>query len=396
MISVEEAENLIFENSFLVDTIDISLMESYGTILRENIIADRNNPPFNRATMDGIAINYQKWEEGLKSFKIQGIQKAGQKQQFLTNLEECYEIMTGAPVPQNCDCVIRIEDIEIKDNTAFINSNINISRFQNIHFEGSDYKTGDVLIKEDTKILSVHAGVIASVGKKTVKVSKELSFAVVSTGDELIEPGKDIENHQIYISNSYALANAIKSLGYKNVNTFHLVDDIKVLKDEMEKILNNFDIIILSGGVSMGKFDYLPQVLNELNVEKIFHKITQKPGKPMWYGRFNNKYVFALPGNPVSSLICFYRYIKPFINKITGLGNNKEYVVLGNDFNFKTALTCFQPVKINNIDGTLYAQTVDINTSGDYASLVKSDGFIELPKDESFFKKGYIANFYRW
>lgn len=393
MINVEQAECLIQENIKLSDIQEISLTSAYNSILKEDIKAERNNPPFNRATMDGIAINFKTWLEGNRIFKIQAIQKAGEAQKKLIDNRNCLEIMTGAAVPENCDCVIKVEDINILDGYAKLD-HIEVYKMQNIHLEASDYKKDQILIKENTKLNSTHIGTIASVGKEKIKVVKTLNFAIVSTGDELVKPGKDIANHQIYMSNSYALETAIKTLGNHKTKIFHLKDNKNLLIKKLKEIIDKFDIIILSGGISMGKFDYLPEILTSLEVKNIFHKISQKPGKPMWFGIYNEKPVFALPGNPVSTLVCFYKYIKPYLDN--SKNEEPEYVILNEEFIFNPDLTCFQPVKIRNDKGILRADIIKINTSGDYSSLNKSDGFIELPKTENVFKKGYIAKFFRW
>lgn len=396
MIAVDLAEKLVLEKVSETSIADTDLLSSYSCILKEDIHADRDNPPFNRVTMDGIAINYSSYLQGNKSYKIEDTQKAGEVQKKLLDSNNCLEVMTGCVLPLNCNCVIKIEDIDIDNGYAHLKSTLNSLEMQNIHIKGTDYKKDQILIKKNTKILSTHTGIIASVGKSKVKVAKNLSFAIVSTGDELIEPGKTIDNHQIYMSNSYAINNAVKSLGDYKTQIFHIIDDQEILSIQLKNILDSFDVIILSGGVSMGKFDYLPDILQSLNVKNIFHKVKQKPGKPLWFGMFNNKPVFALPGNPVSALICFYKYIKPFITKSMSDKVIDEYVILNEDFTFKKDLTCFQPVKINNVSGSLIADIVKINTSGDYFSLSHSDGFIELPGSESFFQKGYIAKFFRW
>lgn len=393
MITVEQAEFLIQENINLSDIEEINTSNAHNSILKENIKADRNNPPFNRVTMDGIAINFKSWLEGNRVFKIQAIQKAGEPQKKLIDNRNCLEVMTGAVLPENCDCVIKVEDINILDGYAKLDD-IEIFKMQNIHLEASDYKKDEILIRENTRLNSTHIGTIASVGKERVKVAKKISFAIVSTGDELVRPGKSIENHQIYMSNSYALENVIKTLGNHKTKIFHLKDNKDTLINKLKEIIDKFDIIILSGGISMGKFDYLPEILTSLEVKNIFHKITQKPGKPMWFGVYNDKPVFALPGNPVSTLVCFYKYIKPYLDN--SKNEQEEYVILDEEFIFNSELTCFQPVKVRNDKGILRADIIKINTSGDYSSLNKSDGFIELPKTENVFKKGYIAKFFRW
>jgi molybdopterin molybdotransferase len=209
---------------------------------------------------------------------------------------------------------------------------------------------------------------------------------------------KNIKPYQIRLSNSYVLDAALRQTGLCDPSMFHLIDDKKILLREIKNILSRFDVLILSGGVSMGEFDYVPSVLKELGVKVLFHKVAQKPGKPFWFGQdAKGKAVFALPGNPVSTQICAYRYVMPYLHKAVGLPYNVQYVALAENFSVKTDLTYFAPVKIFNEKGRMRtAKPVSIGGSGDYASLSLADGFIELEEKHQQFKKGTVVPFYSW
>lgn len=397
MISVSEAENIINSNLLKIKTVETEITKSYKNILKENILSDREAPPFDRVTMDGIAINFASWKEGNNSFKIQDTQKAGDPQITLKNKNECIEVMTGTGLPFGCNCVIRVEDISIVNNIAHIKDGLKIELEQNIHKKGSDYQAEQILVEKDTEILATHIGVFASVGKSRVIVADKPSVAIISTGDELVDLDLEIQPHQIRMSNSYALKSALKNEGFEKTKIFHIIDNKSILREKLENILNNFDVIILSGGVSMGKFDFIPEILEELKVKMLFHKISQRPGKPFWFGiSTDNKPVFALPGNPVSTIVCFYRYVVNYLKLSLGYKLNQDYINLAEEYNFIPAMTCFLPVKVKNEKGILKGYPIQTNTSGDYASLVHSDGFIELKADETVFPLGYTAPFYSW
>ena len=217
--------------------------------------------------------------------------------------------------------------------------------------------------------------------------------AVISTGDELVDIDQIPEYYQIRMSNSYMLAGALQNVGIV-ANRFHLIDDKILLFNKLEQILSDHDVILLSGGVSAGKKDFLPEILTDLGVKKLFHKVAQKPGKPFWFGKAdNNKVVFALPGNPVSTFLCFCKYALP---SIKGTTDKKEFVVLDKDVFFKPDLAYFAPAKTYFQAGKLMATPFEGSGSADFANLTDCDGFVELSADNQEFKKGEVFEFIRF
>jgi molybdopterin molybdotransferase len=398
MIPVEQALQTILENTqdFGTDTSveEVPYIESVGRVLKEDIIADRDFPPFNRVAMDGIAINHRFFEHGVRAFKIEGIQPAGSPQQTLENAAHCYEVMTGAVLPENTDTVIRYEDVTIETLMATVNVE-EIVKGKNIHTQGQDRQLGDVLIPQNRVITAAEIGVIASVGKTHVKVAKVPKVMIVSTGDELVEVDQTPEAHQIRRSNSFTLVSLLKRF-HIHAETDHIVDDKQKLKEKIASHLENYDALIFSGAVSKGKFDFLPEVLDELGVEKLFHRVAQRPGKPFWYGTRNGKSIFAFPGNPVSTYVNCLVYFYPWYAKSTGFELKEETVILGDDVTFKPDLTYFLQVKIDIKYGHLVAMPVKANGSGDLVSLVDADGFIQLPKGQTDFEKGSTYQFLRY
>ncbi len=388
MVSVAEAEKIILSQLFKPAQKKLALEECVGKILAEPILADRDLPPFHRATMDGIAIAFS---ETQKEFPIEGICAAGQPQQKLISSNNCFEIMTGAPLPEGTDTIIPYEQVIIENKIAKIQADF--VKGQNVHRKGSDAKNQETLLSPPLKISPAEISLCASVGKREVIVYEFPSIALLSTGDELVEIEQQPLGHQIRKSNTYALQAALTELGVKSF-LFHVSDQEQEVKNKLNELTSQFEIIILSGGVSKGKFDFIPFALESLGIEKLFHTVSQRPGKPMWFGRSKKNFVFALPGNPVSTFMCFYRYVKSWLQRSMGIENKISYAILAKDFKFAPALTYFLQVKIKNENGSLMAYPVTGGGSGDFANLKDVDGFLELPLENKEFKKGSAYPFY--
>lgn len=389
MITVAKAKHIILENTQDFGIEEIPFLQAIGRVLKEDIVADRDFPPFNRVAMDGIAINHRFFEHGIRDFKIEGIQAAGSPQKTLDNAANCYEVMTGAVLPNNTDTVIRYEDVDINTLVATITID-EIKEGQNIHRKGSDKSKGTILIKKNTIISAAEIGVLATVGKATVKVAKQPKVMIVSTGDELVDVNENPLDHQIRRSNVYTLVSLLNNLKIP-AETAHITDEKSILKEKIESYLKQYDVLLFSGAVSKGKFDFLPEVLDELGVQKLFHRVSQRPGKPFWFGTTDNCNVFAFPGNPVSTFVNCLVYFYPWYLKSTGLHSEEKTAVLAKNITFKPNLSCFMQVKLTSENGQVYATPIQGNGSGDLASLVEADGFIELPKTEEVtFKKGSV------
>jgi molybdopterin molybdotransferase len=342
--------------------------------------------------MDGIAIHYESFKNGIRSFSIEAIQAAGEPPYKLNNKQACIEIMTGSMLPEGTDTVIRFEDLEVKNGIAKILIE-EVEHKQNIHPKGQDAKEGELLLSAGIKISPAEIAVMASVGKSNIHVLSIPSIAIVSTGDELVEINQSPKPWQVRRSNAYALQAAFAEMNYK-ADQFHIPDSETELKSKLTSIFENYQLIILSGGISKGKFDFVPTVLEQLGVNKLFHQVTQRPGKPFWFGKSSKHIVFALPGNPVSTYLCFYRYIKPWLQKSCGLQESSSYAQLATDFTFKPSLTYFLQVKVKNESGKLIAYPDAGGGSGDFANLKHVDGFLELPANSTSFKAGEVFPYY--
>ncbi len=387
LTNVKEALETILKNSENFGIEEIDFINSVGRVLKEDIVADRDFPPFNRVSMDGIAFSSEAFNKGQRVFKIEGIQAAGSPQLTLQNKGNCIEAMTGAMLPNNTDVVIQYELLAIKDGTATVNLDT-VKSFQNIHKKGLDRNKNDILIPKNTLISAAEIGVFATVGKSKVKVAKQPKVIIVSTGNELVEVSETPAEHQIRRSNVYTLVSLLENLKI-NAATAHILDDKKTLENKINSFLNEYDVLLFSGAVSKGKFDFIPEVLNNLGVEKLFHRVKQKPGKPFWFGKKGTKTVFAFPGNPVSTFVSCLKYFYPWFYKSVGLNfKNNQEAILTDDFSFKSELTYFLQVKLHQEHGKLFATPIVGKGSGDLANLVDSDAFLELPDDSSNFTKG--------
>ena len=390
MISVEKALQIILNSTqdfgTEISVEEIPFLKSSGRILKESIFADRDFPPFNRVTMDGIAIDYTSFQNGQRSFFIEGIQPAGSEQITLKNPENCIEVMTGAVLPNNTSAVIRYEDLEINNGIATILID-EIKDLQNIHQQGKDEQKGAILISKDTPISPAEIGVFATVGKSFVKVAKQPKVMIISTGDELVAVDEIPLAHQIRRSNVFTLVSLLENLRIPS-KTNHISDDREVLKNTIKEYLEMYDVLLFSGAVSKGKFDFLPEVLEELGVQKLFHQVAQRPGKPFWFGQTTTCKVFAFPGNPVSTFVNCLVYFYPWFYKSMGIKIEEKTAILAEDIYFKPELTYFLQVKINYRFGHLIATPINSNGSGDLSSLIKADGFIQLPNNKTEFKNG--------
>lgn len=394
MISVKKALETVLKSTKCFGIEEIPFIKSVGRILKEDISADRDFPPFNRVSMDGIAIDYISFKQGQKDFEIEGIQAAGSKQIKLQNSKNCIEVMTGAVLPKNANTVIRYEDVTIKNGIATINVE-SLNDGQNVHIKGKDGNVGDILIYENTMISAAEIGVLATVGKSFVKVAKQPKVMIVSTGDELVGVDKIPLEHQIRRSNVFTLVSLLERLNI-SAETAHITDDKPILKSKIKKHLQEYDVLLFSGAVSKGKYDFLPEVFDELGVKKLFHKVAQRPGKPFFYGQTDSCTVFGFPGNPISTFVNCLAYFYPWYYKSVVLEVGVEMAVLAEDVSFKPNLVYFLQVKLNNKQGKLIAFPVKGNGSGDLASLVHADAFIQLPDNYIEFKKGDVFPIIRY
>lgn len=398
LISVTEMDALLKDAVLKHSIQKVSLKDAWGHTLAEDVFSDRAQPPFDRVAMDGIAISLNAWEQGLRSFKIQDVQAAGMAALTLKKEQFCIEAMTGAVLPSGADGVIPVEQMIVDGDQVHVMDGVEFFAFKNIHRCEGDRKEGELILQKGVTILAPQMAILASVGMADVSIIKKPKITLMATGSELVAVDQVPEPYQIRMSNIGAIEARLRHEDFSDPTVVHVKDDRETLEQSLQDALCSSDIVVLSGGVSKGKFDYVPDVLQHLGVTKLCHGVKQRPGKPLWFGKTDNgTIVFAVPGNPVSYLVCWYRYIIPWIQESMGIASQQTWVTLHQDVTFKKEMTYFCPVKISYEQGRgMVATPIKTNGSGDYVSLANSDGFLELPADQNVFEVGYEARYYAW
>jgi len=399
LITPRLAEEAINSRLTCLPIESLPLTQCVGGTLRENVYAERDAPPYDRVTMDGIAVDSESLRNGSRRFQIQATQGAGAAPLKLARGDNAIEVMTGSVLPIAADCVIPVEQYEVADGFISLKAEVAATPYHNVHRRGSDSRQGMLLLQSGTLLRAPEIAVAASAGMARVRVSSQPAVMVISTGDELIEPGEPIADYQVRRSNAYAVGATLRRRGFGRVGDDHVLDDEEMLRERLKLHLTTHEVLILSGGVSMGRFDLVPKVLMQLGVEEVFHKIAQRPGKPMWFGIGpRGQSVFGLPGNPVSTLVCLIRYVIPAMAEAMGTRRTPpERLALASPVTFAPPLTYFLPVAIQHDDwGRPWAEPRPPNGSGDFLSLAGTDGFVELPPGPNTYPRGFVTTVYRW
>ena len=379
MIDVNDAEQRVLGSLGQCGTEVVPVELACGRVLRRPVRADRALPPFDRAMMDGIAMASA--AAGADRLRIEGVQLAGMEPGVLAKpATGCWRVMTGAALPVGADTVVPVEELSLEEDHATLSEPELVEPRRFVHREGSDRTKDEILLRPGQRLGAPQVAVLAAVGLAEIEVAAP-RVALLSTGDELVPPGRPVEPWQIRPSSTYAMEAALRARGCADVRRRHLPDDRARMLETLPEILAAADLVVLSGGVSKGSHDFVPSVLEELGVEPVFHRVRQRPGKPLWFGlRTGGRPVFGLPGNPVSTLVCFRRYVIPALQRMLGAEDEPaESAVLAEAVRTPPALALFCPVTLDSEDGVLRATPTPSNTSGDFAALGDSDGFVELP-----------------
>jgi molybdopterin molybdotransferase len=374
MITPTDAFLLLTELPVPTGSQKIALEDSIGRILAEDICADRDFPPFNRVMMDGIAVH----DIQVTEWPLAGIAYAGEPEFNLPDSSAAVEIMTGAMLPANSQAVIKIEELEFfqqeeKPWVRYIGTTT-IEKGQFIHQQGSDAPASQIIMAKGKKMGPVDVAIAASVGLADIQVSALPSIGIISTGDEIIPIDQQPLAFQIRSSNSIMIESVLRHKGFETTKR-HVLDNPSSMEKELAKLLEKQDILILTGGVSAGKKDFIPAVLTSLGFEVILHKIAQKPGKPLWVGkRSDGKIAFALPGNPISTLTCFWVYFLPWINQVSWPTNTISVSQLPKS---NSNLVQWIPISMNSTG----AQALRNNGSGDLINWASASAIACLPID---------------
>jgi molybdopterin molybdotransferase len=399
VLSVAEAEKQVLAAVAPLPGEDCPIEAANGRVLRQPLVADRDLPPFDRVTMDGYALRYDLWEAGTRRFRVAGVQAAGAIPLLLPAPDACIEVMTGAVLPEGTDVVVPYETVTREDALIRISPGTTLAAGQAIHHRGSDRRAGSVVVRPGIHLGGREIAVAAACGYAQLQVSKTPKIAVVTTGDELVAVGSPVAPHQLRGSNDLALRAALIAAGHDRVERFHLPDVPREIEHRLRQIVAEHDVVVIAGGVSKGKLDFVPQVLEEIGVKKVFHGVDQRPGRPLWFGLSpRGTPVFALPGNPASSYICLHRYVLPALARMVGMmPEGPQSAVLTEAVRLKEELTNFLPVVATpGPRGERLARPAPLNTSGDFAGLTGTSGFVELPADGREFQTDTIVRFWSW
>lgn len=397
LTSVSQAEALIAQHMPSFGSERVPLSAAAGRVLRQAVHAEHDHPPFDRVMMDGIAT---RWSQPMpRGLHVAGAQMAGMARQSLPPGDTCLEVTTGAMLPDGCDCVIPIEQLQRDGGDYLLSDECQPLAGQFIHRRASDCAQGTLLLSPGMRLGPAEMALLAANGVANVEVAVMPSVAIVSTGDELVNVDEPLGEGQIRRSNDTAVRAALQLDGLARVAMEHIVDDEAATRDRIADLLDRHDVLLLSGGVSMGQRDYVPAALAAQGVRKVLHRIAQKPGKPMWFGIGpRGQVVFALPGNPVSALVCATRYARPALLAAQGMPPPAtEHVVLDAEVDINPTLVSFVPARVQtDAQGRLMAYPVPSRTSGDFSSLPRTQGFVELAAGKGKAPAGTVAAFYRW
>ncbi len=395
LISAEEAMAIIEAEVTSTGSEHIRLEEAGGRVLAQTVFAEGPQPPFNRVMMDGIAL---RWQPQLPPvLPVAGAQMAGGARVQLEDAGTCIEVATGAELPEGCDCIVPVEHVQRTAQGYQLLASADPTPGRFIHACGSDCAAGAPILMPGSTIGAAQMELLAANGVASVTVARLPTIAIVATGDELVDVGAPLPAGRIRRSNDLALMTALQAAGLGRASRHHLRDDPEQLGPALARLLESHDTLVLSGGVSMGQRDYLPEVLQSLGVQCRFHGIAQRPGKPMWFGVGPaGQLVFALPGNPVSSLVCLLRYVRPaLLSRLGAAPDLPVQVRLANPLPAFT-LTQFIPVSLKlDAAGEIVAEPVESRNSGDFTALAGTAGVVELAAGAAA-ETGQSLRLHRW
>ena len=390
MISVSEAKKIIDQNVSCLQPVTLPLQEIVGLILAEDVYAPTDIPAFPQSSMDGYAFSFEGWKKH-KRLKMAGEVAAGSKETFTLEPKNTVRIFTGAAVPAGADTIIMQEKAKIENGELKIEDET-LQQGNNVRPQGSEIKAGELALGKENVLSPAAIGFMAAIGITEVKVYPNPSISIVITGNELQCPGIPLQHGQVYESNSFALKAVLQQLHIDNIQILYAPDKPEIVTDTLKKALEQSDVVLLTGGISVGEYDFVLQATTECDVEKLFHKIKQRPGKPLYFGKKENKLVFGLPGNPSSVLTCFYQYVIPALKKLSKRKNGLQSFQIPLERSFKKAagLTHF----LKGFYNGKTAAALDAQESFRLSSFAKANCLIQINEDTTSLKEGELVDVY--
>jgi molybdopterin molybdotransferase len=390
MISVQEAKKIISENVSSLDPVMLPLSQAAFLILAEDIYAVTDIPAFPQSSMDGYAFSFQGWKQ-YKKLRITGEVAAGNSETFTLAPENAVRIFTGAAVPAGADTVIMQEKVKTQQGELNIEDE-SVQQGNSIRPKGSEIKAGALAIEKDSVLSPAAIGFLAGIGITQVKVYPNPTLSIIITGNELQQPGQPLQHGQVYESNSFMLRAVLKNLDIDNVQILYATDKPEIVTETLQKALDQSDVVLLTGGVSVGDYDFVLQASTECGVHKLFHKIKQRPGKPLYFGKTGNNLVFGLPGNPSSVLTCFYQYVIPALEKLSKrkISLQSLKAPLAKAFQKNSGLTHF----LKGVYDGKSATTLDAQESYRLSSFAKANCLIQIDEETTSLKEGELVDVY--
>ena len=387
MISVTEAKQIIQNNIEPLTPAAVALQDAAGLVLSEDVFASVDIPAFIQSSMDGYAFKFADFAQG-KTLEITGEVPAGVNKSFEDLTGKTVRIFTGAPVPEDADTVVMQEKVKVLNKSLLIEDE-QIVKGNNVRPVGAEIKSGDLALKKETFLFAAALGFLAGIGVSQVRAFPKPAVTIIVTGRELQQIGNPLQPGQVYDSNSLMIKAALQQLHIFSIEILFADDDIEIVKKALKKALQTSDVVLLTGGVSVGDYDFVVQAAESCGVEKLFHKVKQRPGKPLFFGKKESKVIFGLPGNPSSVLTCFYEYVIPAIEQLTMRRNiiKTEQQTLGKAYSKKTSLTHF--LKGKKEDNIVFP--LDAQESFRLSSFANADCLIVLPENKEEFKKGDLV-----
>jgi molybdopterin molybdotransferase len=341
MISVTEAKKIISENTARLQPVQMPVAKAAGKMLAEDIASPIDFPPFPQSSMDGYAFSFDEWKQN-KKLAVEGVIEAGNSNKNILAPAKAVRIFTGAPVPAGADTVVMQEKVSVKNGLLTIEDEL-IEKGNNLRQQGADIKMGNLALEKGIFLTPAAMAFLAGLGITHVTVVPDPRISIIVTGNELQKPGNKLEHGQVYESSSCSLTAALQQVTKEEIKIFYCSDDLEKLIETIRQALTECELVLLTGGVSVGDYDFVLRAAESCDVTKLFHKIKQRPGKPLFFGKKNEQLVFGLPGNPSSVLTCFYEYVLLALEVLTGrkLGLKIEKVPLANAITKKAMLTHF-------------------------------------------------------
>ena len=350
MIAIDEAFSILSKTIFTLPQATISLENALRYITAETILSPINMPPFRQSNMDGFALSLHQE----LTYEIVGEIKAGDSKPIQLQPGQAVKIFTGAAVPDTAQAVIQIEKVSVNGNQLFLQESVLPET--NIRPLGSQIKKNEIALEKGTILTPAAIGFLAGLGFTAVKVYQKPTVGIVITGNELVAAGQRLAYGQVYESNAIMLQTALMESHYNQVEVYQVDDHFENTKSILEKAIQTHDVVLVSGGISVGDYDFVGQALQSLDVEILFYKVNQKPGKPLMAGKLNDTIIFALPGNPAASLTCFYIYVIPTLQKMSGMTISYETIIqkrMTHDYTVNNSRDQFLKAMVSNDEVTI-------------------------------------------